>query len=221
MQPKLLILFIVAVGLFGCTKEKIKTPNVIVPPVKVNYGSVVVGDTTYKTIEIGSQIWMAESYRGFGSPLAIAVVQGHNTNLYYGLYMTEDYKLPAGWRVPTINDYNKLSSNVTQTKDGNGNYLALKSDSARKLTSPFLWKGTDGTNTLHFNGEPSGYYLHFGPSGFYLHNTDRGYYVIDDKTSDKNNNKKFYCLSPDYAGIVTINDRDSIGYALLRLVKDK
>ncbi|WP_413667436.1 FISUMP domain-containing protein [Mucilaginibacter sp. Mucisp86] len=221
MQPKLLIIFIVAVGLLGCTKEKTKTPDKVVPPVKINYGSVVVGDTTYKTIEIGTQVWMAESYRGFGSPLAIAVVQGHNTNLYYGLYMTEDYKLPAGWRVPTIADYNKLSSNVTKTRDSNGNYLALKNDSARKLTSPFLWKGTDGTNTLHFNGEPSGYYLHFGPSGFYLHNTDRGYYVIDDKTSDKNNNKKFYCLSPDYAGIVTINDKDSVGYALLRLVKDK
>nr|WP_294950404.1 FISUMP domain-containing protein [uncultured Mucilaginibacter sp.] len=73
--------------------------------------------------------------------------------------------MPAGWRIPTIADYNKLMGNFTTKKDTDGNYvgnfdetLALRSTSDWSMLYSY---DRQGTNTSGFNAFPAGYYTDY------------------------------------------------------------
>ena len=115
--------------------------------------SVIIGGRKYKTVKIGSQIWLAENldWNFDGN----AVYYNNNSTTYgpdgydFGLLYkgttigTLNSLLTDGWRVPTRSDYNALLTAV-------GNQVS-------KLKSTAMWTNP-GTDEINWNGEPAGYY---------------------------------------------------------------
>lgn len=84
------------------------------PPSKGSY--VKIGAQYYPTVTIGNQEWMAENYAG-PSPLAEGSVTSYTAvedGKYYSwrdaeaIAKPENGIVPAGWRLPTVDDFKKL-----------------------------------------------------------------------------------------------------------------
>lgn len=126
----------------------------IVPP---HYNEVEIGGRWYPYVQIGNQLWLAENldwkfpYNGGTVPIGIENMpttpaawyynddetQYGQYGLLYNFYCIETLNslIPAGWRVPTKDDFNLLSQiSVTELKS-------------------IAW---NGDNTSGFNAIPSG-----------------------------------------------------------------
>lgn len=135
-------------------------------------GSVIdVEGNTYKTVQIGTQIWMAENLRvaktssgvnlstiswNSGSWAGLAdsddvravTFFNNNKNSLVGPYYTHGaakLACPTGWRLPTVSDINTLNSYV----QGQGNSNVGQSLAATSWSS--------GNDTYGFAALPSGY----------------------------------------------------------------
>lgn len=135
--------------------------------------TVVIGGRTYPTVQIGSQVWLAENLdlkaQGIdinpaGAPATPAAwyydrdeatygVNGNKYGLLYNWYaakLLDDNKatLFPGWHVPTWADFETLS-----TSCGGG------SVAGGKLKSTNGWKNNgNGTDEFGFAAYPAGYY---------------------------------------------------------------
>lgn len=135
--------------------------------------TVVIGGRTYPTVQIGSQVWLAENLdlkaagidiNPAGVPATPAAwyydrdeaTYGENGNKYGLLYnwyaakLLEDNKatLFPGWHVPTLADFETLT-----TSCGGG------SVAGGKLKSTNGWKNNgNGTDEFGFAAYPAGYY---------------------------------------------------------------
>jgi len=150
------------------------------PPLIFNssltYGSVTdIDGNVYKTIPIGSQIWMAENLKTtrYNDGSAIPLIEndqsweaartpayswyGNDPSTYkdvlgafYNFYAVNTGKLcPTGWRVPTIPDYQALVAILPPTDPG----IVLKeTTNTHWLTSP-----NPATNSTGFTAVPAGY----------------------------------------------------------------
>ncbi len=147
----------------------------------------------YKTIRIGTQVWMAKNLRTMhyrnGDPILTTVpdkldysaettpkyqfVYGNdekNAAIYgrlYTWYATTDRRniCPVGWHIPTIDEFKILDE-----------YLGGKMKAIGKLkaTGTEYWKSpnSDATNESGFNGLPGGWRAakgHYGALGKYGH----------------------------------------------------
>jgi len=135
--------------------------------------TVVIGGRTYPTVQIGSQVWLAENLdlkaagidiNPAGEPATPAAwyydrdeeTYGENGNKYGLLYnwyaakLLEDNKatLFPGWHVPTLADF------TTLTQSCGGGSVA-----GGKLKSTTGWRNNgNGTDEFGFAGYPAGYY---------------------------------------------------------------
>lgn len=135
--------------------------------------TVVIGGRTYPTVQIGSQVWLAENLdlkaQGIdinpaGAPATPAAwyydrdeatygVNGNKYGLLYNWYaakLLDDNKatLFPGWHVPTLADFKTLT-----TSCGGG------SVAGGKLKSTNGWKNNgNGTDEFGFAAYPAGYY---------------------------------------------------------------
>lgn len=135
--------------------------------------TVVIGGRTYPTVQIGSQVWLAENLdlkaQGIdinpaGAPATPAAwyydrdeatygVNGNKYGLLYNWYaakLLDDNKatLFPGWHVPTLADFETLT-----TSCGGG------SVAGGKLKSTNGWKNNgNGTDEFGFAAVPAGYY---------------------------------------------------------------
>jgi len=155
MRLKLTLLTTVALlGLLtACKKDEQKDT---IPQVN---SVVSINGKDYKTVKIGGQTWTAESYAGEGG-----IAYGPNAKPEYGKYYTYNevkaIALPAGWRLPTMDDYKTM---------GQANGIVFTSgvqntDAAKKLISKTGWKNAAGSNTsglnmfpgnMIYNGQPA------------------------------------------------------------------
>lgn len=122
---------------------------------------VTIGGDQHPTVRIGTQEWTADNYNGPGGVVLTSSGANPKYKKYYTLADLKDLKLPTGWRIPTIADYNKLMSNFSSRKDTEGN-IVMNYDETLALRSTTNWeiRADDkvGTNTSGFNAYPAGYY---------------------------------------------------------------
>lgn len=117
----------------------------------------------YKTVQIGSQVWMAENLKTTkfinGDNITTGIhTQGEANIPIYGLlytwHVTNDSRgvCPTDWHVPSEAEWNVLLSNVTSPAE-------LKESGTAHWFAP----NTGATNLVSFTALPGGYYGGSGP----------------------------------------------------------
>ena len=144
MRFKLTLL--TAVILTACLTACKKTEK---QPAPETAETVTINGKDYKTIKAGNLTWTAESYAGSGG-----VAFGPAAKPEYGKYYTytevQAIPLPAGWRIPTIDDYKNLGQAygvVFAAREQN-------TEAAKKLISKTGWNHAAGSNSSGFNAYP-------------------------------------------------------------------
>jgi len=173
-----IIMTLVLVFASSCKKEGPDIP----------YGSITDQDgNTYKTVEIGSQIWMAENLKTvkFNDNGSIPNVTGNSAwiNLrtpgycwydndvtankpeygaLYNWYAVKTGKLcPAGWHVPDDAEFKILEMYLGMTQAEADELLWRGTDQGTQLKSTTGWEaGANGTNNSGFSAIPGGYRYH-------------------------------------------------------------
>lgn len=140
--PLICLLFI------GCSKKNDTQNNQ--PP-----NTVTIGGQLYSTVVIGSQTWTTVNYRGSGGTAYTVAADDTIYGKYYTQAQAEAIALPAGWRLPTISDFDNLFVAIGGTRTGNGEYL-FPQGYQYKIISTSHWTGQSGTNAIGFNAEPAG-----------------------------------------------------------------
>ncbi|MBO7414163.1 MAG: hypothetical protein J6U20_10985 [Fibrobacter sp.] len=107
----------------------------------------------YRTIAIGSQIWLAQNLNYVTEKSECLDEDDANCEKYGRLYYQQEALMacPEGWHLPSDEEWNALDTIVQRLKegsDGNGNYL--KSDST--------WTFEIGVDQFGFSGLASGYF---------------------------------------------------------------
>jgi OOP family OmpA-OmpF porin len=147
------------------TKEASPTPN----RVSVNKETGSFKDPRdgkeYKTVKIGTQIWMAENL-AFKIDSGYSIIENSEGNLaIYGyLYNLSAASIacPAGWHLPSIEDYIALAvysgDKVLSGAYAKGNASYSSGGIASKWKSPSLWQEGNfpGTNESGFSALPGG-----------------------------------------------------------------
>jgi uncharacterized protein (TIGR02145 family) len=115
-------------------------------PIPEINGVVTINGQNYKTVRIGTQAWTAESYAGAGG-----VAYGPTAKPEYGKYYTytevKAITLPAGWRLPTMDDYKTMG----QANGINFTAGAQNTEAAKKLISKTGWNHAAGSNASGLN----------------------------------------------------------------------
>ena len=155
--------------------------------------SAIVDDrdgTLYRTIKIGDKVWFAENLR-YDSPNSLCYKKKKKNCEELGrLYPISDLPMacPAGWRVPTLNDWEDLHDHLGPDKtygllDSEGwstikshtNSLGLSLQGAGyQEEKNFVGLGNAVTLWLNgFNRYGDPYHVHiYGGTGVYFKNTD-------------------------------------------------
>jgi uncharacterized protein (TIGR02145 family) len=152
-------------------------------PVTFNSKVADVEGNLYSTVNIGSQVWMAENFRATkfndGTPIANitdntewlnlsgAAYCWYNNDISYkptlgALYswytITEGDLCPSGWHVPTDEEYNTLELYLGLNPDSVNVWGWRGTNQGTQLKSTTGWDdGGNGTNTSGFTGLPGGY----------------------------------------------------------------
>lgn len=140
MKKTITTLACVAILLSACSKKSNDpTPGNDPTP----SGIVAINGTNYGTVIIGGQTWTAVNYNGPGG-----VNYGNspkNNSMLGKLYTFDEAEavvLPAGWRLPTTDDFETLE------------FLA----DGKSLMSKTSWTIGGGNDSSGFSAKPAGYY---------------------------------------------------------------
>jgi uncharacterized protein (TIGR02145 family) len=163
----------------GCKKADKKPTDEILAKVTDKDGNV------YKTVTIGTQVWMAENLKTtrFNDNIAIPNVTdptawtllstpaycwynndaATNKPLYGALYnwftVNTGNLCPTGWHAPTDEEYNTLESHLGMTSAQiNLGWVWSGTDQGTQMKNTTGWvAGQNGTNTSGFSALPGGY----------------------------------------------------------------
>ena len=114
---------------------------------------VTIEGKNYPFVKIGKQLWTSSNYEGPGG----VSYDASNTRPEFGKYYLktelDDIAVPAGWRIPTLEDYNQLAQFhgipvPSKLADG---------EPIKALISVTGWNNAKGTNTSGFNAYPANY----------------------------------------------------------------
>lgn len=157
MTKSILIVLLVIVTLSACKKKSSSPPD--------NHRIEIAGKS-YPTVEIGSQVWTAENYDGVSEITAGAGNNLLNGQKAFSIEQIKTVNLPAGWRIPTKADFEKLLRHLGQKGAwasaifGTGSSrrthyeFEVDTDIAAKLLSREKWSPANTTNSTGFNGTP-------------------------------------------------------------------
>ncbi len=149
---------------------------------------------TYNTVQIGTQLWMAENLKTthYNNDAVVAIPDvtdgptwallttpalcwyNDDANTYKPIYgaiynwfaVTEGHLCPAGWKAPSDEDFNIMEGYLGIPSVDLGTWGWRGTDQGAMLKSTTGWAaGENGTNTSGFTGLPGGY--RYGVSGNY------------------------------------------------------
>ncbi len=203
----------------------------------------------YTTVKIGTQTWMIENlkttrYRN-GEPIpnitsssewtalttgGYSAYENNSANgkkygYLYNWYAVNDYRniAPAGWRVPSIEDWATLE-NYLITNQYNYDNTTTGNKIAKSLASKTDWKGSGGAgapgnrpewnNTSGFTALPGG--GRYGTTGTFFSQTEAGFWWVKEETTQVEANYRglFY----GYNFFQTFVNSKKLGLSL-RLIK--
>ncbi len=231
MKKIALLLFMLPV-LHACKKDKPEPLLPLAPPVPLIYNGY-----TYKTVRIGTQVWMAENLRttkysngtdiipitlvsantwlnnttgaycDYDYNASNATIYGHLYN-WYAVANTNSNKIaPDGWHVPTKEEFETLRA-----------YLGTPGVDNSKISNVLREKGTVNWATNDGATNSSGFTAL--PSGVNTNNTFAGlknFCFFVSATSLSNENTSAFSISSSNS--YTSNIKKSYGYSV-RLIKD-
>lgn len=114
---------------------------------------VVIAGGTYPVVDIGTRQWTATNHAGPGGrPFREGLKPEYGR--YYLWTEVATIALPAGWRIPTIADYQDLASSQGVVFTGTS---AHSQSALGRLVSTNHWLHVPGTNASGFNAFPTGY----------------------------------------------------------------
>jgi uncharacterized protein (TIGR02145 family) len=145
------IFFLLAIFTLSSCK---KTEKAIIPDPSIS-NIVNISGTDYPTVKIGTQTWTSLNYNGPGGN---NYDNGPNEVMYGKLYSSEEANsvvTPAGWRLPSKADFEKLLLELNGQTQLTGETL-LSKDGTAKLMSISGWFQTQGNNKTGFNARPTG-----------------------------------------------------------------
>lgn len=211
--------------LSSCDPDDAPTPPVVTDPTSVTD----IDGNVYSVVRIGTQLWTVENLRttryndGSSIPTGLdnAAWQATTTGAYaiyddvsanndtygklYNFYAVSTGKLaPAGWHVPTREEWETLRS-----------YLGADGGGKMKSTSS-LWEAPNlgATNSSGFSALPSGYRSYSG--GYALLNKAAYFWAANERSASQGN---YLDLNNDLTGAAINGANKPFGYAV-RLVKD-
>jgi uncharacterized protein (TIGR02145 family) len=114
---------------------------------------VVIEGKDYSLVKIGSQTWTASNHAGPGGVDYDEANSKPEYGKYYSKTELDAITLPAGWRIPTMEDYKALG----QIYDIVIPSPISSSDKVKTLISTTNWNNVQGTNASGFNAYPTGY----------------------------------------------------------------
>jgi len=155
------------------------------PNTVTNNGTASCGGQTYKTVQIGKQIWMAENLAYATAGSKCYENSESNCQKYGRLYHWYDamYVCPKGWHLPSKEEWDILVD-----------FVGGKETAGEKLKAKNGWneKG-NGTNKFNFAALPGGY----GKSDNYFSNIgNNGYWWSS--TEETNANASFRVMGYNY-----------------------
>src|SRR5882757_7156132 len=123
MKKVFTLVLIAVTALLSCSKKNNE-------PAPVNLKSadstVTVAGEVYPVVKIGSQKWTSVNYRGPGGIFNTGFLSGDNV-MHGKLYTTEEAGqsvLPAGWTIPTYDDYLAMLITKGAKQNSDGSYSA-------------------------------------------------------------------------------------------------
>ncbi|HVV54515.1 MAG TPA: FISUMP domain-containing protein [Mucilaginibacter sp.] len=155
-MKKLSILFVsVIVTLLSCSKNNDNpSPNNSASTAD----SVTINGVVYPVVKIGNQSWTAVNYSGPGGVFNTGnTLQTPLDGKLYTPVEAMQISSPAGWRIPTYNDYLNMLITRGATKNDDGTYSAGL-NVAQSLMSVTGWSEGGGNNYSKFNALPTGFY---------------------------------------------------------------
>ncbi|MBS1532902.1 MAG: hypothetical protein JSU01_21560 [Bacteroidetes bacterium] len=157
-MKKILLLVVISIAvLASCTKKS----NIAPVSLRADTTTVTIMGDKYPVVTIGSQSWTAINYNGPGGLFNTGnVLQTTLDGKLYSPAEAAQITLPAGWRVPTYDDYIKMLIARGATQGSDGSYTAGLSV-AHSLMAENGWSEGGGNNYSKFNALPTGFY-HLG-----------------------------------------------------------
>lgn len=145
IRPSLIALFLASFSLMlsSCDDAPSVTPEDV----------VVIDGTPYKVVKIGDQTWTTTNYAGTGGVPYDAANSKPEYGKYYLKSELANISLPAGWRIPTVDDFKKLASHHGFEVPSK----SVHSDAVKKLSASTHWNNAPGTNESGFSALPGGY----------------------------------------------------------------
>ena len=137
------ILFVVS-ALYACNDDDDKNPVT---------KTITIEGTAYPIVEIGTQTWTSANYAGPGGVGYDDASSRPEFGKYYLRAELASIVLPAGWRIPTQEDYKKLAQFYGITVPSQ----LTDTEKIASLISKTEWNNVTGTNTSGFNAYPAGY----------------------------------------------------------------
>ena len=118
---------------------------------------------SYRTVQIGTQIWMAENMKlDVSDGFCYGDIKENCEK--YGTFYNSNTALricPEGWSLPTEDDWVILAENIgTEKSDkyGGGTFGYNNDAAISTIRSTDGWNNSNGTNSLGFSAYPTGYF---------------------------------------------------------------
>ena len=158
-MKKVFTLVIIAITVLLSCSKKNNDPIPANANLKGVDSIVTIAGEVYPVVKIGSQKWTSVNYRGPGGIFNTGFLNGDDV-MHGKLYTTVEagqVVLPAGWRIPTYDDYLALMITRGATQNSDGSYSANLAVAHSLITSSG-WEEGGGNNYSGFSALPTGFY---------------------------------------------------------------
>jgi uncharacterized protein (TIGR02145 family) len=156
-MKKVFTLVIIAITVLTSCSKKNNDP--IPTNLKSADSTVTIAGDVYPVVQIGSQKWTSVNYRGPGGIFNTGFM-GSDAFLHGKLYTAEEavqVVLPAGWRIPTYDDYLAMLITRGAKQNSDGSYSANLAVTQSLITNSG-WEEGGGNNYSGFSALPTGFY---------------------------------------------------------------